>query len=178
MGAEPIGYRSFQFLWYCSDSAQNRKIFGYSLSMTGFALKVNQGVLEGRLFDQVSQSGTTQLQAEKWYLIQINTQMVGGWNPLSGPNGAYEYWLTMEIYLGKTLELSVVPEAPLSPPVQGGIPGVSNLVSLNGMRYDGFDEIRSLTRWLYSSEIVNYATFLKAGRVPGKSQGSLGSPGW
>jgi hypothetical protein len=43
---------------------------------------------------------------------------------------------------------------------------------------DGFDEIRSLDRWLYSSEIVNYATFLKAGRVETKSKGSLGTPGW
>lgn len=127
--------------------------------------------------DQVSEQGTTSLQAETWYLIQINTEMVGGWNPNATPP-VYQYWVTMEVYLGEALELSIVPEDPLSPPLQTEIPGADNLVSFNGMRYDGFDEIRNLNRWLYPSEIANYAAFLKAGRVPGKSQGSLGTPGW
>ncbi|MQY70377.1 hypothetical protein GH141_00400, partial [bacterium] len=87
-------------------------------------------MLEGWLFDQVSQSGTTQLQAEKWYLIQINTLMIGGWNPTGGPlqNGAYEYWLTMEVYLGGTLELTAQPEQPLSPGVM--VPLINNVVTL------------------------------------------------
>jgi len=175
-GADCIGKRSFQFLWYCSDPSQNRTIFVYSESMTGFALKVNQGVLEGWLFDQISESGTTQLQAKKWYLIQINTQMVGGWNPNASPEPAYEYWLTMEVYLGGTLELTAQPEQPLSPGVM--VPLINNVVSLAGMEGDGFDELRHLKRHLYESEMGDYATFLKQGRVIGKSKGSLGEPGW
>ena len=173
-GADPSDKRSFQFLWYCSDPSQNRTIFGYSLSMTGFALKVTQGVLEGRLFDQVSESGTTQLQAEKWYLIQINTEMMGGWNP--DPVNAYQYWLTMKVYLGGTLELTAQTETPLSPGVM--VPLVNNVVSLAGMEGDGFDELRHLKRHLYESEMGDYAAFLKQGRVAGKSKGSLGSVGW
>jgi len=174
-GADPSGKRSFQFLWYCNDPAGDRTIFVYSESVTGFALKVNQGVLEGWLFDQVSQSGTTQLQAEKWYLIQINTEMVGGWNPTLPP-GAYEYWLMMEVYLGGTLELTAQPERPLSPGVM--VPLINNVVTLAGMEGDGFDELRHLERHLYESEMGDYATFLKQGRVAGKSKGSLGSVGW
>lgn len=176
-GADPSGKRSFQFLWYCNDPAGDRTIFVYSESMTGFALKVNQGVLEGWLFDQISESGTTQLQAEKWYLIQINTQMVGGWNPSGGGGyGAYEYWLTMKVYLGGTLELTAQPETPLSPGVM--VPLINNVVTLAGMEGDGFDELRHLERHLYESEMGDYATFLEQGRVAGKSQGALGSPGW
>lgn len=174
VGTDPIGRRSFQFLWYCADPGQPRSLFAYSGD--AFDLHVTAtGVLEGTLFGQVSAQGSTALQAGTWYLIQINTEMVGGWNPTAS---AYEYLVTMEVYLGGILELSVVPPAPLSPSVGSGIPGAGNLVSLIGMQDDGFDEIRHLDRWLYSSEIVNYATFLKAGRVPGKSQGALGTPGW
>lgn len=175
-GADPSGKRSFQFLWYCNDPAGDRTIFVYSLSMTGFSLRVNQGVLEGWLFDQVSESGTTQLQAKTWYLIQINTQMVGGWNPDAFPEPTYEYWLTMEVYLGGTLELTAQTETPLSPGLM--VPLINNVVSLAGMEGDGFDELRHLERHLYESEMGDYATFLKQGRVAGKSKGSLGEPGW
>jgi hypothetical protein len=147
--------------------------------MTGFSLKVNQGVLEGWLFDQLSQSGTTQLQAEKWYLVQINTQMVGGWNPTGGPppyEGAYEYWLMMKVYLGGTLELTAQSVQPLSPGVM--VPLINNVVSLAGMEGDGFDELKHLERHLYESEIADYAAFLKNGRVYGKSKGELGEIGW
>jgi len=180
VGTDPIGRRSFQFLWYCADPGQPRPLFTYSGD--AFNLHItDSGVLEGTLFGQVSAQGSTALQAGTWYLIQINTEMVGGWNPTGGPppyEGAYEYYVTMQVYLGGILELNAVPDEPLSPSLGSGIPGAGNLVSFTGMPDDGFDEIRLLNRELYSSEIVNYATFLKAGRVPGKSQGALGTPGW
>jgi len=116
------------------------------------------------------------LDAEKWYLIQINTEMVGGWNPDVPPEGAYQYWLTMKVYLGGRLELTAQPEQPLSPGVM--VPLINNVVSLAGMEGDGFDELRHLKRHLYESEMGDYATFLKQGRVIGKSKGSLGEPGW
>ncbi|MEA3311943.1 MAG: hypothetical protein U9Q76_06965 [candidate division WOR-3 bacterium] len=178
IGAEPIGQRSFQFLWYCSDHAQNRTIFAYAAE--AFRLEIENGVLKGTLFGQLSQSGTTPLQAEKWYLIQINTLMLGGWNPYGGPvqEGAYEYWLTMKVYLGGRLELSIIPDEPFSPSLQTAMPGVSSLVFFSGIENDGFDEIRHLDRELYESEIADYAAFLKNGRVYGKSKGELGEIGW
>lgn len=178
IGAEPIGYRSFQFLWYCSDPAQDRTIFVYSTD--AFSLGIENGVLRGTLFGQAFPSGTTQLQAEKWYLIQINTLMIGGWNPTGGPvqEGAYEYMLTMEVYLGGTLELSIIPDEPFSASMQTTMPGVISLVFFSGIENDGFDEIRHLDRELYESEIADYAVFLKNGRVYGKSKGELGEIGW
>jgi hypothetical protein len=177
-GADPIGRRSFQFLWYCADPGTERTIFSYA--QNAFILSVNSsGVLEGGLFDGlVSAQGSTALQAETWYLIQINTELIGGWDPQAQPVPAYQYALSLQVYLGGTLELSVVPSSPLTPPTGSGIPGADTLVKLLGIANDGFDEIRNLDRWLYSSEIVNYAAFLKAGRVEGKSKGSLGEPGW
>ncbi|MCK4333629.1 hypothetical protein KAX06_02445 [candidate division WOR-3 bacterium] len=178
-GADPSGKRSFQFLWYCNDPAGDRTIFVYSTE--AFRLEIENGVLKGSLFDQLSQSGTTPLDAETWYLIQINTLMLGGWNPTGGPppyEGAYEYWLTMYVYLGGTLELSIVPDEPFSPLSQGTMPGVSSLVFFRGIENDGFDEIRHLDRELYESEIADYAAFLKNGRIYGKSKGELGEIGW
>ncbi|MEA3311945.1 MAG: hypothetical protein U9Q76_06975 [candidate division WOR-3 bacterium] len=177
-GAPPVGRRSFQFLWYCNDPAQNRTIFAYAAE--AFRLGIENGVLKGTLFGQLSQSGTTPLQAEKWYLIQINTLMLGGWNPYGGPvqEGAYEYWLTMKVYLGGRLELSIIPDEPFSPSLQTAMPGVSSLVFFSGIENDGFDEIRHLDRELYESEIADYAAFLKNGRVYGKSKGELGEIGW
>ncbi|TKJ40184.1 hypothetical protein CEE36_09625 [candidate division TA06 bacterium B3_TA06] len=177
IGAEPIGYRSFQFLWYCADSRTARPLFSYA--QNAFTLSVTEtGVLEGTLFGQLSQSGTTPLDAEKWYLIQINTLMIGGWNPMAFPDPAYEYWLTMKVYLGGRLELSIVPDEPFGPSMQTTMPGVSSLVFFSGIENDGFDEIRHLDRELYESEIADYAAFLKNGRVYGKSKGELGEIGW
>ena len=173
--ADPLGRRSFQFLWYCADPGQARSLFSYATN--AFDLQVTDaGVLEGSVLggQEVTQ-GHTDLQPETWYLVQINTELVGGWNPGAEPP-AYEYWVTMQVYLGGALELSIVPAGFLNPP--SGITGSSNLALLMGILGDGFDEIRHLGRWLYSSEIVNYATFLKNGRVPDKSQGELGGPGW
>lgn len=180
IGTDPIGRRSFQFLWYCADPGQAHSLFSYSAN--AFDVHVTDtGVLEGSVLEgQEATQGRTPLQAETWYLIQINTEMVGGWNPQGGSSedGAYEYWITMQVYLGGILELSVEPPNPLSPLSESGIPGASNIVTLTGMENDGFDEIRHLDRGLYPSEITSYATFLKNGRVESKSQGSLGSPGW
>ena len=176
IGAESIGQRSFQFLWYCTDPNISHNIFAYSAD--AFRLGIENGVLRGTLLDQLSQSGTTSLDAETWYLIQINTLMIGGWNPNVPPEGAYEYWLTMYVYLGGTLELSIVPDEPFSPSMQSTMPGVSSLVFFSGIENDGFDEIRHLDRELYESEIADYAAFLKNGRIYGKSKGELGEIGW
>jgi len=180
IGAEPIGYRSFQFLWYCADPGNPHPLFSYA--QDAFSLGINDsGVLEGTVFGQESAQGSTPLQPETWYLIQINTLMVGGWNPTGGPpsyEGAYEYWLTMKVYLGGRLELSIVPDEPLSASMQSTMPGVSSLVFFSGVENDGFDEIRHLDRELYESEIADYAAFLKNGRVYGKSKGELGEIGW
>lgn len=175
-GADPLGKRSFQFLWYCNESEGNRDIFAYSSAISAFTLRVNQGVLKGWLLGQISQSGTTQLQAKKWYLIQINTHMVGGWNPSVGEQGTYQYMLQMDVYIGGVLELRVLTEDPITPIVSMAL--VDNSVLFSGILDDGFDELRHLDRNLYISEITDYALFLKEGRVQGKSQGSLGSPGW
>jgi len=177
MGADPLGRRSFQFLWYCADPSRAHPLFAYSLD--AFKLQVNNtGVLEGSVLGgQESTQGRTPLQPETWYLIQINAELVGGWNPQGGGgSGAYEYQVTMQVYLGGALELSIVPAGSLSPLM--GVPGSSTLALLTGVENDGFDEIRHLPRWLYPTEITSYATFLKNGRVESKSQGSLGSPGW
>jgi len=177
-GADPIGRRSFQFLWYCADPGQPHPLFAYSKD--AFSLSVtDSGVLEGSVLGlQEATQGHTALQPDTWYLVQINTELVGGWNPTGGVGGegAYEYQVTMQVYLGGALELSIVPAGFLSSPA--GITGSSNLISFYGLQDDGFDEIRHLNRQLYPAEITSYSAFLKAGRVPGKSQGSLGSPGW
>lgn len=84
--------------------------------------------------------------------------------------------LAMDVYIGGVLELSVLTESPITPQVAMVL--ADNSVLFGGMPDDGFDELRHLDRNLYTSEITDYALFLKEGRVAGKSQGSLGSPGW
>jgi hypothetical protein len=171
--AESKGRSSFQFLWYCADPGTERNIF--SFADAAFTLDVNtSGKLQGALWGYEITEGTTDLQAETWYVIQINVEMVGGWNPAAIPP-AYEYWLAMEVYLGGKLEFSITPEDAIEPPL---LPGFQPTVQFKGDEGDGFDEIRNLARFLYPGEIANYALFLKNGRVPGKSQGDLGEPGW
>jgi len=172
--ADPLGRRSFQFLWYCADPGRARSLFSYAAN--AFDLQVtDRGVLEGSVLNgQEATQGHTPLQPETWYLVQINTELVGGWNP--PPVSAYQYWVTMQVYLGGALEISIIPAGFLTP--SAGVTGSSNLASLTGVENDGFDEIRHLGRWLYPAEITSYAAFLKNGRIEGKSQGSLGTPGW
>jgi hypothetical protein len=179
LGADPQGQRSFQYLWYCNSPSTDYDIFSYSgtanqLGTGIFNLEVKSGKLQGSLsgvgVDPVS--GDTTLQAETWYLIQINTVLLERWDPLTP---RYEYLLQMEIYLGGTLELSVNTDG--FKPLQGALP-VSNIVGFGGKDKDGLDEIRHLNRELYETEVADYATFLKNSRIQGKSQGKFGSIGW
>lgn len=164
-GAWPTGRRGFQFLWYCKDATRNSLLFTYSGD--AFRLEVYNGYLKGLVRDATPVQGTTELYSDNWYLIQINTQMYYGFDELSFST----YALEMNVYVGSELDLSV----PISYAEQTqNVP----LVVLAGYNQDGFDEIRHMDRELYSSERVNYAGFLKNGRRQGKSQGTLGSPGW
>jgi len=173
-GATPVGKRSFQFLWYCNDPTSDYQIFSYSGLGLGapndFLLQVSDEKLEGVLGDGINAAGTTQLEAGKWYLVQINTRMYSGWGGLTP---RLLFGLEMDVYLGGVSELSVGPTT-----VDADEAANNPLVHLGGKENDGFDEIRHLDRELYENEIADYAAFLKQGRVAGKSKGSLGSVGW
>lgn len=164
-GAWPTGRRGFQFLWYCKDATQNSTLFTYSGN--ALLLEVYNGYLKGTVKDGTPVVGTTELYSENWYLIQINTEMYYGVGELS----LSSYSLEMNVFLGAELELTV-PKA-FSDSAQN-MPAVT-LVGHSG---DGFDEIRHLEREIYASELGEYAGFLKSGRRTGKSQGTLGTPGW
>jgi len=185
-GAPPVGRRSFQFLWYCSDPSPDRTIFTYSsepmMGGADFALEVYydgeksvlRGVIAVGTSDEQLAPGSTELSANTWYLIQINTFMHGGYQML-----AYEgFVLEMNVYLGGT----TTPEISMQGYVQADKNKVNirntPLVAFSGGNNDGFDEIRHLDRELYLGEIADYAAFLKQGRVAGKSKGELGSVGW
>ncbi len=175
LGVDPRGMRSFQFLWYCCVSTVNSQIFGYGSSTGGiYTLSLEGGYLKGSLAG-VSVSpvyGTTAIQSDTWYLIQINTQMLEMWNSL---DRAYKYNIKMAVYLGGAIELNVDPGGFFE---LSSILPLGSIVTLAGYERDGFDEIRHLNRELYASEITEYANLIKNGRVEGKSKGSLGSTGW
>lgn len=177
-GGEPEGRNGFQFLWYCADPRNDNGIFSFSAlglaASADFNLGVSSGVLQGTLAGGATQAGTTTLQANTWYLVQINTRMFGRWNPSTPPAGAFEYQLALDVYLGGTLELTVSS----SGFVAASALTLSNGVFFGGGERDGLDEIRVFARELYSSEITNYASFIKNGRYPGQSDGKIGSPGW
>lgn len=190
LGASPVGYRSFQFLWYCSDPSPDRTIFQYSTLPTGmgsdadFSLEtyydgeksVLRGVLAKGTSDEQLVPGETELSTETWYLIHINTIMYGGYTMLEQPFEGF--WLEMDVYLGGT----TTPEISMQAYVHADEYEVNvlntPLVTFSGGNNDGFDELRHLDRELYASEIADYGTFLRQGRVAGKSKGSLGSVGW
>lgn len=179
-GGEPEGRNGFQFLWYCADPRNDNGIFSFSALGLGasadFNLAISSGALQGTLAGGASQAGTTILQADTWYLVQINTRMFGRWNPTGGLYGcgAFEYQIEMDVYLGGTLELTVSS----SGFVAASALTLSNAAFFGGAERDGLDEIRIFARELYSGEITNYALFLKNGRYPGQSDGKVGNPGW
>lgn len=173
IGLDPQGHRGFQFLWYCNDASENSTIFSYaqgkSVSSTPcFILQVASGVLKA-CAGTASATGTTSLEDGKWYLIQVNTKVIPtGIKPTSNE---ILYSMQIDVYLGGTLEATASMDDVAA---SGFIYGVI----FAGSERDGFDELRHLGRNLDSSEIVNYAVYLKNGRYPGMSNGSLGTPGW
>jgi len=177
MGAPPVGYRSFQFLWYCYDKDADRKIFTYSTDTQGnadFALEVENGVLKATVPDAEGSNvdtGDTNLKSDCWYLIQINTRVYGGYK--LSPEELEKFVLEMDVYVGDTTspELEVT-GAPLATTVKN-----SPFVGVIGVDKDGFDELRHLDRELYIDEIKAYGKFLKEARIQGKSEGELGQIG-
>lgn len=166
-GVDPRGLRSFQFLWYCNDPSTDFELFNYSNG--AFRVSVKDGKLEGKLADPENPPvlGSTELQNNEWYLVSINTRMM----KLS-LSSSVDYQAGMIIYLGGETELEIM----------GGMKALlvseEPIIELQSEQNDGFDEIRHLNRELYSLEIMEYATFIKQGRVSGKSKGSLGNVGW
>ena len=172
VGAEPQGKRSFQFLYYCDDPTDDYNIFQYGIVVGGtpatgvFSVSVDSGKLKVYA-GGTSSAGATSLEAGKWYLIQVNTSsvMIGIENPQP------VYALQIDAYLGGTLDATASQS-------DTSYAGIGNGVRFYGNEDDGFDEIRHLHRELFAEEITNYAVFMKAGRVPKKSAGKLGDPGW
>ena len=173
IGLDPQGHRGFQFLWYCNDASENSTIFSYAqgkgvASTPGFILQVSSGVLKAYA-GTATATGTTSLEDGKWYLIQVNTKTIPtGYDP---DNFKVLFSLQIDVYLGGTLEATASMDDVAA---SGFIYGVV----FAGSERDGFDELRHLNRNLDASEIVNYAAYLKNGRYPGMSNGSLGTPGW
>ncbi|NLI99047.1 hypothetical protein GX441_10370 [bacterium] len=161
----PLGRNSFQFLWYCSNPSTDHELLNYSSNV--FSVSIKNDRLEGKVPQTTAIAGNTELETGVWYLIQITCQM--GRIPFS--SSAY-YNLSMSVYLGGDLELTI--EGSVAPEVTSEIP----IVSIGGNEGDGLDELRHLSRELYNSEIIEYASFIKQGRVSGKSKGSLGTVGW
>lgn len=173
--ADPVGFRSFQFLYYAADPVGNTyKIMDYAVPYSMgfpvygvFQVNVDNGVLQAKAGNETDE-GTTALQAGKWYLIQVNTEAVV--TGISTEDQPF-YTLKTDVYIGGVLEASATDQS-------FSAPGFGNLAQFVCNEYDGLDEIRHLDRAIYPDEISNYSTFLKAGRVQKKSIGKLGSPGW
>ncbi len=173
IGLDPQGHRSFQFLWYCSSTKENYTIFSYAqgkgVSTTpGFRLELNSGVLKAHA-GTASATGTTTIESEKWYMIQVNTRTIP--TGYDNVNKVLLFSMQMDVYLGTALEASASKDDVAA---SGFVYGVL----FGCAERDGLDEIRHLNRNLDASEIANYAAFLKTGRYPGKSDGALGVPGW
>lgn len=186
-GAPPLGYRSFQFLWYCSDKDEDRLVFAYSVapgvggvpSGADFWLEVEDGKLKATVAkgtdDAEPQSGTTNLSSGKWYLVHINTRMYGGYPMEIVLETGFQ--LEMDVYLGETTEPEISVETFAETAESTNVKN-SPLIVFLGSVHDGFDELRHLDRELYVSEVQEYGKFLKQTRVYGKSMGELGDLGW
>lgn len=164
----PKGRNSFQLLWFCNDPSNDYEIFSFSQGT--FRLSVKDGFLEGRFLDPniTPVFGTRELDSETWYLLQIKTEMGLG---IFVSN--LKYSLGMSVFIGGEMDLQV-----LGSGIDSSLVHEVPIVEIGSNTSDGYDEIRHLDRELYDSEIMEYASFIKQGRVSGKSKGSLGNVGW
>jgi hypothetical protein len=182
-GGSIQGISTTQLLWYCSDHTEDRilvRIGDMRTALGGFAgipfatIEVSGGKLKATVGEE-DETGTTNLESGKWYLLHLQT-MVGSGVFYDFEDKIYvpiiTGYLTIWLGGGKACELEV----------NGNIEGTSGeivpKIELLGMADDGFDEIRNLERETYDKERHEYALFLKKSRVNGKSQGALGDPGW
>jgi|GEM_PF-3122123 len=175
--ADPVGFRSFQFLYYADDPVGNTyTLFDYGVPyQTGFPasgvfrVSVENGVLRATAGGETD-DGSTALAAGKWYLIQVNTEAVVTGAQINPPYRPL-FSLKTDVYISGVLEANASAEDQASA-------GFGNGAQFNCQSDDALDELRHLSRALYTDEISNYSTFLRIGRLPKKSEGKLGSPGW